>query len=391
MRVPPVQRPCATSAAFTAGSRCWLVASVMNPAKDVSAQHEAAVAVSSGTADAEARDVFINPLPAAAAAPNSGAPPQHPPVGWSHAQPDAAAAAAAIPAHPAAQPLLYHDADVTEARALLLQHRTHPEEPAPLSSNSMAHRAAPRSAAQPRADDDADASEVHTLLPQHHADSGQPGSLATNDVEGLAQGDSDSEAVSLDSPAAGRPPDSSAATMANPYWEIHGMLRDTRAAQPPVEPRASKGQQVGRLTCTLGSAPLCVLDWAPLQSTALPKLAAIKQPVLRRAASAGWAWGAPSAGAPDAAGDHPQPTAIPGAPGCAPVARGRWLPARLVLNAPSDSAQECTGQLSAAKDGLGLLCAGFCYRSVGCRLLVPRDYAARSKPFCSRNRWTRNL
>jgi hypothetical protein len=156
------------------------------------------------------QDVFINPLPAAAAGvasgPNGEAVPQHPVGSNSADQQRSVADAAPAAAHPPAQPL---------------------------------------------ADDDADIDEAHALLPQHHASSAaqslvyaDSAARRASDGEERGRDGSDSESVSLDSPAAGRPPDSGAATTANPYFHIHGALRNPLEEQPHSETDSSRGHKV---------------------------------------------------------------------------------------------------------------------------------------------------
>lgn len=129
------------------------------------------------------------------------------------------------------------------------------EQPAPpqqrADDSASAAAVAAQKPAQPEADADADASEAHALLPPRHADS----AAAAEDSgitphhgggsRGHALADSDAESVSLDSPAAGRPPGGSAAAMTNPYWQIDGAMRNLLAEQAPVEAPSSKGHQVG--------------------------------------------------------------------------------------------------------------------------------------------------
>ena len=154
--------------------------------------------------------MFINPLPAAAVpaapGPDSEAAPTHPVDSSPAAQPHSATAAAPSAAHLPAQPLADDDADVGEAHALLLQHHA-------------------RSAALSSADAD------------NAADRG-------SDVEKREHDGSDSESVSLDSPAAGRPPDRSAATMANPYFQIHGALQNPFAEPADGGTDSSRGHKV---------------------------------------------------------------------------------------------------------------------------------------------------
>lgn len=111
-------------------------------------------------------------------------------------------------------------------------------------------------AAQPDADADVDVSEAHALLSESHKDSAAPvahsglGPLrsstnVSHDGCGVAAADSDDgDSVSLDSPAAGRPPGGSSAVMANPYFQIEGAMRNPLAGQPPLETTSSRGHKV---------------------------------------------------------------------------------------------------------------------------------------------------
>jgi hypothetical protein len=180
------------------------------PAEQPPAERDDAAAASTHTAGVLVQDIFTNPLPAAAiddaAETNGEAAPQHSPVSWSASEPHAAANAAAVVA---------------------------------------------QLAAQPPADENADMSEAHALLPPRHADSGAQSPVDdditahhSGAVQQHGQGDSDNGSMSADSPAAGRPPDCSAATMANPYWQIDGAMRNPLTEQPPVELHSSRGHQV---------------------------------------------------------------------------------------------------------------------------------------------------
>ena len=154
--------------------------------------------------------MFINPLPtataSAAARPNREAEPQAPVGSGAAAQPHIAVDAAPAAAHLAAETLADDDADAGEAHALLPQHHA-------------------RSAAQTFVDADSAA---------HHG----------SDVEERGHDGSDSESVSLDSPAAGRPPDGNAATMANPYFQIHGALQNPLSEQPHSGTDSSRSHKV---------------------------------------------------------------------------------------------------------------------------------------------------
>jgi hypothetical protein len=184
----------------------------MAPADHSSAERDNATADSNSTAEAQDQDVFVNPLPAAAMGtepgPDSEPAPQHPPVSSAAAQPHSATDAAPAAAHLPAEPLPDDDADVDEAHALLPQRHALLAAQASVDADSAAHRA----------------SDVQ--------------------AHGRDNSDGDSESVSLDSPAAGRPPDSGAATMANPYFQIHGALRNPLEEQPHSETDSSRGHKV---------------------------------------------------------------------------------------------------------------------------------------------------
>ena len=130
----------------------------------------------------------------------------------------------------------------------------HPVDSSPAAQPHSAAAAAPSDAhlpAQPLADNDADVGEAHALLPQHHArsaarSSGEADTTAPrgSDVQDYGHDGSDSESVSLDSPAAGRPPDRSAATMANPYFQIHGALQNPFAEPADGGTDSSRGHKV---------------------------------------------------------------------------------------------------------------------------------------------------
>ena len=190
----------------------------MAPAEDSSAERESAADVSNSTAEAQDQDVFINPLPiaatSAASEPGGEAAPQHPVSSSAAAQPRAGLDTALTPADSSAQPLADDDAEVGEAHALLPQHHA-------------------RSAAQSSADADTTA-------------------YRGSDVQGREHDGRDSDSVSMDSPAAGRPPDCSTSTMANPYFQIHGALRTPLEEQPNRESSSSRGHKVRQMP-----EPLC--------------------------------------------------------------------------------------------------------------------------------------
>lgn len=272
----------------------------MRPAEMPPADDASAAAVSNDTTEAQAQDVFVNPLSAAAASPapeaNSEAAPREPPVSRVAAQPHAAVAEASAAAQQAAQPPLDDDADVSEAHALLPQHHARAEAHASADASTMAHH--------------------------------------ESAVQGRGQGDSDGDSVSLDSPAAGRPPEGSDATMANPYWQIHGAMRNPLAEQAPDDTPSSRGHKVlwmlanCTMICTM-SHPACMQRPS---STVSNILVVTWNAMLSPAAAAGWARGAASAGAPHAAGDHTQPAASQGAAGPASVAGCREPPARWIVH-----------------------------------------------------------